>query len=197
MDEAQIDIAGVRPLEPEFERLGRISDLKSLQAEIGRLQGLGVNALFHFGSQQDRKDSTKVIGGAGQAGLGLPDRDYYTKTDEKSQQIREQYVQHVEKMFEMLGDDSARAAAEARKVLEIETKLAEASMTRVERRDPDATYHKMDRAGLHSLMPSFSWDGYLNELGYPGIKEVNIMPATDFAYGAFRDFAELIMPAFR
>jgi putative endopeptidase len=174
MDTAQVEREGAKPLEPEFARIDKIRDMKSLQAEVARLQNFGVNAVFNFGSQQDRKDSTQVIAGAVQGGLGLPDRDYYTKTDEKSKDLREKYEQHVAKMFELLGDAPAKAATEAKTVLGLETKLAEASMTRVERRDPDKTYHRMDAAQLRTLTPSFSWQGYFDDLGYPHITAVNV-----------------------
>jgi len=95
LDESKIEADGIKPLGPEFERIDQIRDLPSLQAEISRLQGKGANALFGFRSTQDARNSTQVIGGATQGGLGLPDRDYYTKTDEKSRQIRHQYVEHV------------------------------------------------------------------------------------------------------
>lgn len=174
MDTSRIESEGAKPLQPEFDRIESIHELAGLEAEMARLQGHGVRALFHFMSQQDRKDSTQVIGAAVQGGLGLPDRDYYTKTDDKSKQIRDEYVKHVTNLFELLGDDATKAGEEAKTVMEIETKLAEASMTRVERRDPDATYHKMDRAQLQARTPNFSWDGYFQNLGYPVIKEINL-----------------------
>ncbi|PYU97691.1 MAG: hypothetical protein DMG26_20690, partial [Acidobacteria bacterium] len=127
-----------------------------------------------FGSTQDAKNSTQVIGGAEQGGLGLPDRDYYTKTDDKSKQLREQYVQHVAKMFELMGDNPAQARAEAKAVVGIETALADASMTRVERRDPDKTYHKMELSQLAALTPSFAWPAYFRDLGYADIREVDV-----------------------
>ena len=174
MDESKIEAAGAKPLVPELARIAKISNLADLEAEVARLQSRGAGAMFVFGSAQDRKDSTQVIGFAGQGGLGLPDRDYYTKTDDKSKQLREQYLAHVTKMFTLLGDDADRAGAAAATVLQLETKLAEASMTRVERRDPDATYHRMSPVELKSLTPNFSWDGYFSNLGAPGIAAVNI-----------------------
>jgi putative endopeptidase len=174
MDEGQIESAGVGPLEPEFERVKAIHDRGTLEDEIARLQGYGVDAIFRFGSQQDRKDSTQVIAGASQSGLGMPDRDYYTKTDDKSKELREQYIQHIAKMFELLGDEPAKAAEEAQTIMSLETKLAESSMTRVERRDPEKTYHKMNAAQLQVLTPNFSWEGYFDRLGYAQIREVNI-----------------------
>jgi putative endopeptidase len=174
MDEAKVEEEGVKPLEPDFARIANIHDSATLEAEIARLQSEGVNAVFNYGSQQDRKNSSEVIAGAFQGGLGLPDRDYYTKTDEKSKTIRDEYVRHVTRMFELLGDAPARAADEAHTVMAIETRLAEASMTRVERRDPDATYHRMTPEGLAGLTPNFSWVAFLRETGTPPVQGVNI-----------------------
>ncbi|HEV7797440.1 MAG TPA: M13 family metallopeptidase, partial [Pyrinomonadaceae bacterium] len=109
-----------------------------------------------------------------QGGLGLPDRDYYTKTDEKSKKIKDEYVKHVAKMFELLGDDAAKAASEAQTVVALETKLAEASMTRVERREPANVYHRMTVAQLHELAPGFDWSGYFQKIGVPPKTDVNV-----------------------
>ncbi|HEV2175868.1 MAG TPA: M13 family metallopeptidase [Terriglobia bacterium] len=174
MDEQKVEAEGAKPLAPEFARIEKITTVPELEAEVARLHGYGVGALFNFGSTQDEKNSTEVIGGAGQGGLGLLDRDYYTKTDDKSKQIRGEYLAHVSKMFELLGDGDATAQAEAKTVMDIETKLAEASMTRVERRDPDKTYHKMDRAQLKTLTPNFSWGSYFRDIGYPEISTVDV-----------------------
>ena len=174
MDEAAIEAQGAKPLAAELERIDKIQSLSDLQNELARLQTLGVNALFGFGSQQDRKNSSEVIAGASQGGLGLPDRDYYTKTDEPSKQLREKYATHVGKMFSLLGEEPEKAAASARTVVTIETRLAEASMTRVERRDPDATYHRMAPADLKTLTPNFAWDAYFRNVGAPAIVAINI-----------------------
>ena len=174
MDEAKIEADGIKPLEPELDRLAHLQSVAELEAELAHLQTLGVNAVFRFRSTQDAKNSSQVIGGASQGGLGLPDRDYYTKTDEKSKQLREQYVEHVTRMFELMGDVAATAAAEAQTVLGLETRLAETSMTRVERRDPDKTYHKMGLTELAALTPSFAWPPYVHDLGYPDIREVDV-----------------------
>jgi predicted metalloendopeptidase len=174
MDEKQVNAAGVKPLEPEMARIDAISNTKQLQVEIARLQGLGMRALFLFGSTQDAKDSSQMIGGADQGGLGLPDRDYYTRTDEKSKQLLQQYGEHVAKMLVLAGADSAKAASESSTILQFETRLAEASMNRVDRRDPDKTYHKMDRAQLKALMPNWSWEDYFQDLGYTNITFVDV-----------------------
>ncbi len=175
MDRPAIEQAGVKPLEPEFKRIAAIHDEKSLEDEIARLQRMEVNAVFSFGSTQDEKNSSQVIAGAGQGGLGLPDRDYYTKTDAKSVKIRQEYVAHIAKMFELLGDPPAKAASEAATVMKMETEMADASMTPVELRNPVKTYHKMAIEQLRGLTPSFSWPSYFNEVGKPGLSTVDVM----------------------
>ena len=174
MDEPAIERAGIDPLKEDFARIAKISNLADFQAEIIRLHRDGAAALFAFGSQPDFKNSSMAIAVAGQGGIGLPDRDYYLKTDEKSVKLREAYVQHVTNMFVLLGDDAATAANEAKIVLGIETKLAQASMTRVDRRNPDNVYHKMDRAALKTLTPDFDWTGYFHAIGQDSIESVNV-----------------------
>src|SRR5258708_5278546 len=116
--------------------------------------------LFGMGASQDYADSTRVIAFATAGGLGLPDRDYYLKTDSKSEEIRQRYVQHVEAMLELLGESPAMAMRHAQAVMEIETSLASASLTRVDRRDPHKLFHKMKRGELQALTPSFRWNAY-------------------------------------
>jgi putative endopeptidase len=174
MDEKQINAAGAKPLDAEVARINAIRSTADLQEEIAHLQGMGVSALFEFGSTQDEKDSSQVIGGADQGGIGLPDRDYYTKTDDKSKQLLQQYEEHVAKMLALAGDDAAKASSEAKAILELETKLADSSLTRVERRDPEKTYHKMSRTDLRTLTPNWSWDDYFQEIGYTKIDFVDV-----------------------
>jgi predicted metalloendopeptidase len=174
MDEKQINAAGAKPLDAEFARIGAVRSARELQEEVARLQGLGVHALFDFGATQDEKNSSQVIGGADQGGLGLPDRDYYTKTDDKSKQIRQQYEEHIAKMLALAGDDQAKTSSEAKSIVELETRLAEASLTRVERRDPEKTYHKMNRSDLRALTPDWSWEDYFQEIGYTNIDFVDV-----------------------
>ncbi|MGH9745620.1 MAG: M13 family metallopeptidase [Candidatus Acidiferrales bacterium] len=174
MDEGQIEAAGLKPLQPELERIAQIKDTATLQEEVARLQVDGVNAIFGFGSQTDFKDSNSVIAGVGQGGLGLPDRNYYTRDDEKSKKLREEYVQHLTNMFKLLGDGEATAAANAKIVMEIETRLAKASMPRVDLRDPDKIYHKMSVAQVQELAPNLNWEGFFKEIGAPPISSVNV-----------------------
>ncbi len=174
MNTEQIEAQGIKPLAPELERIAAIKSVADLEAEAARLQSEGVDVFFEFGSQQDFKNSTQEIAAAEQGGLGLPDRDYYTKTDDRSKQLRDGYVQHVEKIFELMGDSPESASTEAKTVVAIETKLAEASMSRVDRRDPDKIYHKLELAQLKELTPDFSWPAYFREVGYSSIQAVDV-----------------------
>jgi putative endopeptidase len=174
MDESGIESAGLKPLDEELDRIAALKDTAGLRDEVLRLQGYGVNALFRVDSTQDFKDSTQVIGEIDQGGLGLPDRDYYTREDDKSKQLREEYVKHVGRMFELMGDETATADAEAKTVMDLETQLAKASLTKVQRRDPHALYHPMDAAEIKALAPAFSWDDYLTQATLTGKGHLNV-----------------------
>jgi putative endopeptidase len=174
MDTNAIDASGGKPIESELARISNIHSPADLQSEAQRLQARSVNALFRFSSIQDAKDSTQVIGAAFQGGLGLPEREYYLKEDDKSKQLRDAYVKHVAKMFELLGDPAEKSGAEASTVLKIETALANASMKNTDLRDPIKTYHKMTLADLKMLTPNFSWDAYFRAAGHPELKEINV-----------------------
>jgi putative endopeptidase len=174
MDEAKIETEGLKPLQPELDRVARIKNQGTLQEEIGHLHSIGINALFNSGSTQDFKNSAEVTAEINQGGLGLPDRDYYTKTDDRSKMLRDEYVKHVAKMFELMGDDPAKAAGEAQTVLALETKLAEASKTRVELRDIEKLYHRTPMAQLHDLAPTFNWLVYFQRIGLAQKVDVNV-----------------------
>jgi putative endopeptidase len=174
MDEAKIEAEGLKTLEPEFARIAKINSQKALQDEIGHLHSIGINALFAAGSTQDFKNSAEVTAAVFQGGLGLPDRDYYTKTDDKSKSTRDEYLKHVAKMFELLGDDPAKAASEAQSVITLETKLAEASLTRVELRDPEKLYHRMTMAQMKDVAPGFDWPAYFKNIGLATKPDVNV-----------------------
>jgi putative endopeptidase len=173
MNEAQIEAAGTKPLDPVFAEIERVKDLPTLEATIAHLDRDGVNAVLDFGSAVDFKDSSMRIAEADQGGLGLPDRDYYLKTDAKSKTLRDQYVAHVTNMFKLLGDAPDTAAAEAKTVLSIETTLAQGSMKREDLRNPDNVYHKMTMAEMKTLTPHFSWAEYITDIGSPEIGQVN------------------------
>jgi putative endopeptidase len=174
MDTSAVDAAGTKALEPELARIAAIKSPEDLQAEAARLQRQGAGVLFRFTANQDAKESTQEIAIASQGGLGLPDRDYYLREDEKSKQLRDAYVKHVSKMLELLGDAADQAASEASTVMNIETALAKASMKNVELRDPNKTYHKMPVGEVQKLTPGFSWEAYLKLQGHSEIKEINV-----------------------
>jgi putative endopeptidase len=174
MDISAVDAAGAKPIEPDMARIAAVKDVASLQLETSRLQAQGVGAMFRFASRQDAKDSTQVIAAAGQGGLGLPDRDYYLRDDEKSKKLREAYVAHAQKLFELLGDPTDKAAAEAKTIMGIETALAKVSMSNVDLRDPNKTYHRMSVEEVQTLAPNISWATYFDQVGAPGLKDLNV-----------------------
>lgn len=174
MDSVGADRAGATPLKPELNRINAINDRLALQREIARLQLNGVPVLFGFGSTQDAKASTSVIGGAFQGGLGLPDRDYYFKADSASARIRSNYVAHIQRMLEFGGTPFSQAAADAGRVIAFETALAGAARTRVELRDPELNYNYRTASQLASMTPNFNWNQYFSDLGRPGIPAVDI-----------------------
>lgn len=174
MDESSINKLGVTPLAPEFASIEAIKTIKDLQDVITSLQQIGVNVCFDFASMQDFANSEVMIGAAFQAGLGLPDRDYYLKEDEKFKKIRVIYAEHIKQMFELLGDSASKALAESKVVMSIETALATASMTKIKQRDPHAVYNMVDVATLEDSMPNFSWSRYLKAQGVPTVKRINL-----------------------
>jgi len=174
MDETKVEAEGLKPIQAELDLIAKINDQAALQKEFGHLHSMGLNAGFFSGSTQDFKNSAEVIAGIFQGGLGLPDRDYYTKTDDKSKTIRDEYLRHVARMFELMGEDPAKAAGEAQTVMALETKFAEASKTRVERRDPEKNYHRMTLAQIRDVAPTFEWPAYFQTLGLAQKADVNV-----------------------
>ncbi len=168
MNTKLIEQTGAAPLAPEFARIAAISDTASLETEIAHLHSIGVGAVFGFGVGADDKDSLHTVAQLAQGGLSLPDQSYYLNTDPKSVTLRTQYTDYVARMMTLLGDDPAAAAAEAQTVLSLETSLASVSMTRVERRNPNATYNKMTLAEVDALTPGFSYQPYFAAQGISG-----------------------------
>jgi putative endopeptidase len=177
MDESAIEKAGMRPIESRLKEIAAIQNLAGLSRFLTEEHRLGVetNLVFGFGSNQDFEDSQSVIAFAVRGELGLPDRDYYTKTDPKSVEIREKYVEHMKQMFGMLADTPAVAQTHANQVMAIETELAKSMLTRVEMRNPHSLLHKMSRAQLKALTPSVDWDGLLRALGNERVATINVM----------------------
>ena len=176
MDERAIEARGGEPLKPYFDQIAGLRSNRDLPRVLAKLhlaladQGL----YFGFGSSQDYGDSSRVIAFAVAGGLGLPDRDSYLKTDERSKDIRAKYVAHIANTFKLLGDTPEQAQREAARVMEIETALAKASLSRVDKRDPYKLFHKVDAKGLQALTPGFGWQAYLDELGQGKQKTFNV-----------------------
>ena len=176
MDEAVVNKAGAAPLQPGLEKIDALKSVSDLPAYLGRehLSISGSGMMFGFGSDQDYENSNSVIAFAMAGGLGLPDRDYYTKTDAKSDETRRKYTEHVTRMFQLIGEAPEQAEGHARTVMEIETALARASLTRVERRDPYKLFHKMTPEQLQELTPSFRWNKYLETAAGPPTPVLNV-----------------------
>jgi putative endopeptidase len=173
MDESKAETASLATLRVELKKIDGIRSAKTLGTEVGLLQAMGANAFFGFGSQQDFKDATLVIGGADQGGLGLPDRDYYF--DKDKQALRETYQDHVGKMLELAGTPADAAKKEAAAIMKLETALAKVSMDKVKRRDPYAVYHRLERAGLTKSAPHFAWNEYFTALGRNDVDAINVV----------------------
>src|SRR5437764_6564715 len=188
MDEKTIEAMRTKPLQDELSKIDKMKDRQDVLKEIAHLHMNGVNAFFNFGSGQDDKDSTREIAQAEQGGLGMPDRDYYTKTDDASKKLRDQYIEHVTKMLTLLGEDPKAAGEHAKKILTLETSLAQASRTKVELRDPQKNYNKMKTSALQALTPGFKWDAYFKESNLLDPGELNV-GQPDFFKGADKVFA--------
>jgi len=179
VDVDAIEKLGSKPLLPELARIAALKSKKEIAGYISTAQfppSLDVGGmLFAFRSNQDYKDSTQVIAEIDQAGLGLPDRDYYLNGDLKSEELRKAYVVHVAKMFEMIGDLPKDAAAEADTIMRVESALAKGQMTLVKRRDPPNLYHKMTVEDLEKLAPAFDWNTYFVKTGAGHIASLNVV----------------------
>ena len=174
MDEKAIEDQGIEPLKPELDRIAALKSKSELPEELAHLHLLGVDAFFSYGSDQDFKDATSVIAEADQGGLGLPERDYYTRTDAKSVQTRKQYAMHVANMLQLIGESPAAAQGDAHKIMALETALAKASLTVTQRRDPSSIYHKLLLTDLEKMNPIFAWNRYLRATDTPEVQSLNV-----------------------
>jgi putative endopeptidase len=172
LDEKTINAQGAAPLKPALDRIAQIKAKPELAGVAASM--IRNNVLFRFEATQDLHDTSQMVANADQGGLGLPDRDYYTKTDAKSEELRKAYVAHVQKMLELLGDSSSAAANEAQTIMRIETELAKGSMTRVERRDPKSLDHKMAAADFEKITPAFQWQTYFTKVGLGSLSSLNV-----------------------
>jgi endothelin-converting enzyme/putative endopeptidase len=174
MDEPAIERSGAKPLDPDMKNIAALTAVTRLPELLAELHKIGVPAFFGFGSEPDMKNSSIVIAGADQGGMGLPDRDYYFRDDARSVEIRKQYVEHVTKLLTLGGEPGAAAAKDADAVMTLETALAKAALDRVTRRNPEAVYHRMTPAELQALTPNFEWARYFRGIGVPAIASVNV-----------------------
>ncbi len=164
MDTATIEQQGVSPLKPEFDRISAIRDKQSLLQAIAYYQTIGVDPLFGAYIMQDEKKSDEMSLHLYQGGLGLPERDYYFKNDERTKNIRAEYVKHIARMLTLSGTDSVQAAKDAQSIMKFETSLAKASRKLEDLRDPYANYNKMAVTSLRSLSPSVDWVNMLTDM---------------------------------
>jgi putative endopeptidase len=180
MDDAAVEKRGLTAIQPELDAIVQIKSAKELTPLVARLQliydrySYNTSLLFSAGSTQDPDDSERVIADVDQGGLAMPDRDYYIKDDAKSKETRERYLQHVQRVFELIGDGPAAAKRNAETVMRLETAMAKASLTLVERRDPHKLVHKMKVADLIQLAPNFDWPAYYHDMQYPEISILNV-----------------------
>ena len=181
MDEAAIEAAGAKPLAPLLAQIDAINDRSALMEVLGKQTRAGMGPLFGFSIDQDARNTVRYIPQLGQGGLGLPDRDYYVKTDAKTRKIRAQYLEHVQAMFVLLGDTPTQAKNNAATVMTMETRLARASLTNVQIRDPQATYHLMNLAQFSAINKRVEWARFFEQIGLAAPGEMNVGEPKFFA----------------
>ncbi|MBI5836832.1 MAG: M13 family metallopeptidase [Candidatus Eisenbacteria bacterium] len=174
MDSQLADSLGAAPLRPRLERIAALKEKADLPRLAAELHVDGVGALFRFGAASDQRNSSMTLAQLGQGGLGLPDRDAYFKTDTAAVRIRTEYVAHLARTLQLLGDPGAEAGDAASRVMAVETAIAAISKNRVQLRDPRGNYHKMKVAELQALTPDFKWADYFEQAGLPKFDELNV-----------------------
>jgi putative endopeptidase len=174
MNESGIEAQGLGPIADDLKRVDAIDSRAALVAELQRQQQQGLSPVFRFAAQNDIKSSKNIIATVSQAGLGLPDREYYLRDDEKFKNTRREYGIHLAKMFELAGVAPAKAATDAERVIALETELARASMARAEQRKPENTYHITSVSELQSTAPLFQWPALFTSLGLPDLRSLNV-----------------------
>ena len=176
MDETESNKRGRSAINPELDDISALKSPGELAALVAHLQLItnGSSMMFSSGSEQDPDDTENQIASLDQGGLGLPNRDYYTQQDAKSKEIRQQYLKHIQKIFEMLGDSTTKAKQNAVVIMQIESRMAQASWTAVERRDPYKLKHKMNLEDLKKLAPDFDWEIFFSKLDSPKFEIVDV-----------------------
>ncbi len=196
MEEAAVQQKGMAPLQPELDRIHRLTSKDQLPELLAHYQLINVNAFLGFGSQQDFKDATRTIAVAAQNGLGLPEKDYYLRTGAKDEEIRRQYVQHVANVLKLLGSSEAQAASDAAAIMKLETALAKVSLDVTSQRDPHNIYHMMPVKDLQALTPTFNWNHLYSTTGSPAFTEINVAEP-EFFKGMNQVIAETGLPAIK
>lgn len=172
MDEKKINELGAKPLAPFFDKVNAIKTIKDVQGYLEYMHSIGDNTLFAVSSEPDMKNSQMNILGLYQTGLGMSDKDYYfPKTDKDKERIAK-YTEYVTKIMTLIGEKDAKTSA--KKVLEFETKLADISLSRLEMRNPENLYNKMDLAGVKKIAPSINWESYFKAIGVTKTNEINV-----------------------
>jgi putative endopeptidase len=174
MDTAKIEKQGADYILPYLKEIDGITTIDGVQQAITKMHQNGISTLFGLYGSADARNSSMVIAQLAQSGMGMPDRDYYVNQDPRSADLRVKYVAYITTMFKLIGCDEATAAANARKVMALETELAKASMTRLERRDPNKTYNKVTTEELIKLSPAFNWNKYFTEIGIGNPGSINL-----------------------
>ena len=169
-----IDKNGLKPLQPELSRIAALKSKDELTDLLAHYQLINVTAFFNFGEQQDFQDARKQIAVVDQGGLGLPERDFYFRTGDVAEKTRTQYVQHVTNMLKLMGEPEAKASADARNIMQLETALAKVSMDITSQRDPQKIYHLMPVSQLSTLAPGIAWDRFLKATALPQVSELNV-----------------------
>ena len=172
MDTVALDKAGISPLQPDLDKINSIQNTTDLLCTAAALDQKGVGVLFSNYVSQDDKNSEMMAYKLDQGGLGMPNRDYYFNTDERTEKVRAAYKQYLIKTFQVLGNDAATAQKNADAVYALETKLAKASRKLEDLRDPYKNYHKMDMASLNKLTPNINWNDYTKNIGITKVDSV-------------------------
>lgn len=174
MDTETIEKQGLEPLKPEFDRINAIQNMEDVQDQIAHFHMYGIGSLFGFFSSTDIKNSTMNIAHISQGGLGMSDRDYYLNNDDRTVEIREAYKKHLVKMFALSGISEDKAQQMSETIMKIETRLASASFTRLENRNPHATYNKMSQEEVAAKYPNYNWEKYISSMGVDYDGEINV-----------------------
>lgn len=174
MNTDAIRSAGLKPFQPELDRIAALKNIGELTALLAHFQLINVNAFFGYGEGQDFKDASKQIAIVAQGGLGLPERDYYLRTGDAAEKTRQQYVQHIANALKLLGEPEATVVDDAKKIMKFETALAKVSMDVTSQRDPKNVYHIMTVSQLAELTPEVAWTEFFSQTGAPPVAELNV-----------------------